>query len=182
MAESPTSVQKATLAISSASVITSAIALLSKRSSVVEASGPMSLDDATMQLLIALAASSDRIDNTLNQLMEFIQSNQGVSGPPEYPNNHHTVSFSVVCQQANTPYRVPECDIPPGRNFVVKGYPTNAGLIYVATGAAPSANWQQAWPLMPNEPVGYRIQNANVLWVSAQVAGDIAVCTVEQDS
>lgn len=96
------------------------------------------------------------------------------------PNADAIRSFVVPCPAAQTPYRLPECSVPDDMPLVVKAYPTNVGMIFVGESASAAVNPNQSYPLLPNEAIAYRIKNANAIYISAALAGDSVVCTVEQ--
>jgi len=116
------------------------------------------------------------------QQADMLAAVLAISIPPGgvVPNTSGITSFRLVCAAAATPYELPDCSIPDDFQLLIKGWPTNAGLIYVGGAQLECTNVNQVWPLLPNEQVGYKVSNANSIWVSAVVAGDIVVCTVEQ--
>lgn len=129
-------------------------------------------------ILAALAA----LVETNNAILEAIHA---ISIPPGgvggvVPNTSGITSFRMVCPAAATAYQLPDCSIPDDFQLLIKGWPTNAGLIWVGGAQLECININQVWPILPNEQVGYKVSNANAIWVSAVVAGDIVVCTVEQ--
>ncbi|MDD5700621.1 MAG: hypothetical protein PHU23_01110 [Dehalococcoidales bacterium] len=171
---------KAIELVGATAAITGAIVLLTRKA---EAAG-LTLPPEVIQLMAAIAQSSYNTELSTAEIRDLIKTLEltgGINGPPEYPNNRTMTAFVVVGNVAGRPYQVPGCDIPEGRQLVIKGYPTNGGLTYVGFSSPSSANWQQSWPLRGNESIAYKIKNSNELWVSFQVAGERAVFTVEQD-
>jgi hypothetical protein len=176
---------KAPIIISVGAAITAAFALLQGRA----AAAPgqiVSLDDAVMNLLIAIAQSSDHIDtNTLealDKLQEIIDAMGTGGGQGWPPNTEGTRSFAVLCPAIATPYQAPDMEIPDGMALVIKNSPLNAAatLVFVARTPAECTNPNSAWPLVWNEPITYFVKNSNALYVSVTVPGSIAVFTAEQ--
>jgi hypothetical protein len=183
MAIESSNAQRLTAVMSTTSAIAVLMSFLTHRT---EASGSdiVSLDDATLKLLAAMAISIDNIDNDADLLADILSAIQNISisgGSEIIPNNKNAITNVVQGALAAKAYRLPDTSIPLGRTLTIKSYPTNAGIVYVARSASEAINWQQAWPLMPNESIGYRVNNAREFWVSFAVAGESAVFTVEQD-
>jgi len=171
---------KAALVVGSAAAIASAIALLrERRAKAAPGEGELALDDATMDLLIALAESSAALETTASDVLAAIKDmSLQVQGYP--PNADGIISGRVLIGAVGRPYGLPDVVVPDDMFIQVKGWPTNAGIIYVAGQRTSATNINQVWPLLANEAVGYRVKNANLLFVSGTVAGDWAVFTVEQ--
>jgi len=177
------------IVVSVGAAIAAAWALLQKRAQAVPpgqiVSQIVSLDEATMNLLIAIAQASGNIDsNTLNALakLQEIIGKIGVGGRGWPPNTEGTRSFAVACYLAATPYQAPEMAIPDGMSLAIKSSPANAAaaLIYVARTPAECTNPNSAWPLVRNEAIAYKVKNANAFYISSDTAGSIAIFTAEQ--
>jgi hypothetical protein len=139
--------------------------------------GAVTLDAETLQLLIAMAATSADIEQLLNQIIGQAGQIQ-VAG---YPLNTRTaISVRVRIPALNTSYPLPDIEIPDGFALQIKGWPTNGGIVYIAQSDSAARNINQVWPILPNEAVGYFIKNAKALYVSGTVIGDSCVVTVEQ--
>jgi hypothetical protein len=181
MAIESSNAQRLTAVMSTTSAIAVLMSFLTKRA---EASSDIvSLDDATLRLLAAMAVSIDNIDNDADLLADILSAiqNLSISGAGIAPNNRTIYNSTVVGVVAVKAYQFPDLVIPEQRALVIKGYPLNGGLSYIGRSAAECTNWQQAWPLRPNESIAYNIKNAKELWVSFQVANESVVFTVEQD-
>lgn len=186
---------KAAVAVSIAAAITSALALLEKRvkAAPLEPSQIVGLDEATMNLLIAIAQASGNIDSNtleaLDKLQDIVDKISGVPGVPGVlsvqgwpPNAEGTRTFAVLCPAVATAYPVPDMEIPDGMSLAIKSSPVNAlgSLIFVARTPAECTNPNSAWPLVQNESITYQIKNANAFFVSTNIAGSIAIFTAEQ--
>ena len=75
--------------------------------------------------------------------------------------------------------RLPYIAIPSGMSLVIKAWALNPGWLQVGASIAASTNVNQSFPMLPNEIVGYQIQNANQIWVAGTVPGCFACLTVE---
>jgi hypothetical protein len=175
----------AAVVISVGAAIAAAWALLQKRAQA--APGQiLSLDEATMKLLIAIAQASGNIDtNTLDALdkLQEIIDKIGVGGRGWPPNTEGTRAFSVACPIAATPYQASDMLVPDGLSLAIKSSPVNAAasLMYVARTPAECTNPNSAWPLVRNEAITFRVKNANAFYVSTDTAGSTAIFTAEQE-
>ncbi len=182
---------KAAMAVSVSTAIAVAFALLAKRAQAapIEPGQVVSLDEATMNLLIAIAQASGDIDSNtedaLTKLQEIIDK-IGAPGAPGGqgwpPNASGTRTFAVACPAAAIAYPVPDMEIPDGMALLIKNSPLNAAaaLIFVARTPAECTNPNSAWPLVWNEAIPYFVKNANAFYVSTTIPGSIAVFTAEQ--
>ena len=133
-------------------------------------------------LIIAIAASAGTIDDSIQQVIHELSTLAiNVQGWP--PNVRHIRTFTIVCAAAGQAYQGSPMTIPSGISLVIKANPINAvgSLIYVATTAAESTNPNSSYPLVPNESVGYALQNAEDIYVSSNIAGSIAIFSAEQE-
>ena len=161
--------------VSVAAAIAAAVALIKGRGA--KAAPPngegaeytVALDNVSLELLIAIAQSTE---NT-----RVIMETQGLAA---VPNADGIISGRVGIVAINTPYALPDIVIPDDMFIQIKGWPTNAGIIFVAGLRTSATNVNQVWPLLANEAIGYRVKNAKAIRVSGTVAGDWAVYTVEQ--
>lgn len=126
-----------------------------------------------------LAESMRALQQSLNTLSTIISQGQGL---PLSGNTPYVASFRVLCDVANRAYRLPGRKVPWGKALVVKALPTNGGMIYVAASAADAVNINSSYSLLANEAVEYEIASSDILFISATVAGEGVVCTVEQES
>jgi hypothetical protein len=184
------SASKAAMVVSIGAAIAAAYALTQKRAQAAEPSQIVSLDEATMNLLIAIAQASGDIDSTtldaLDKLQEILDKiGAGAPGGQGWPPNAEGIrSFAVLCPAAATAYPVPDMEIPDGMALAIKNSPLNAAaaLIFVARTPAECTNPNSSWPLVWNEAITYLVKNANAFYVSTNIAGSLAVFTAEQRS
>jgi len=171
---------KAAAGFSAVAAIAAALALAKK----VQAApgGELVIPKEFWDLIIAIAASAGTIDNSIQQVITKL-STLGINVQGWPPNVRHTRSFTIVCAVAVQAYQASPMTIPSGMSVVIKASPLNAvgSLIYVATTAAESTNPNSSWPLVPNESVGYALQNAEEVYVSSNIAGSIAIFSAEQE-
>ena len=98
------------------------------------------------------------------------------------PNARGIRTFTRNCAVANQAYQGDDMVVPEGMSLIIKSYPTNPvlSLVRVASAQSDATNINSSWPLMPNEAVGYQVQNANQIYISATVAGLLVVFSVEK--
>ncbi len=139
-----------------------------------------------MNLVIAIASSSDNIDKDLDQVISEL-AGLSINTRGWVPNADGIRSTRVVISALDQPQQLPPLPVPDDMAVLLKGWPTNAGLVYVGGSNVACIDVQQAWPLLPNELVGYRVQNANQLYVAGitgagSFVGDMLAITVEHRS
>jgi len=166
--------------MSTAAAIAAALAWLNS-GKVEAAPGEFTLPEEFVQLIAAIAASSDSIDDNLTQVIEEITKLAlNVQG---FPANAPGVrAFSVLCVAANQAYQGNDMAVPEGMMLSVKSYPTNAvgSIIQVASSISEATNINSSWPLIPNEAMTWQVQNADQIYVSATVAGSIVIFGAER--
>lgn len=166
--------------MSTAAAIAAAAAWMASRK--VQAAPPpgeITIPPELMELLVAIALSTERVDENVIALLNAIQT-MAISTQGWVPNADYMIATRVQCVLANTPYRLPDIVIPDDMNVVLLGWPLNVGWIQVGSSPAECTNVNQSYPLLQGSTVGYRVKNANSLYVSAASAGDFVVVTVEQ--
>lgn len=180
---------KAGIVLGSAGLVAAAVVLLQKRAALASPGDAISLDKETTQLLIAMAQTSAEIATWLEQIGgqpgQPGQLNLQVIG---YPLNTKTIiAIRVQIAVLNRHYKLPDITVPDGFMLQLKGWPTNGGTVYVGYAEGMVTNINSVWPLLPNEAIGYGVQNAKELYVSgiappggAGVVGDWVAITVEQ--
>ena len=182
--------QNATLGLAGVAAVMSAIAVL--RSKAAQGSnGTLKLDQATLDLLAAIGLAVSDIDQAMAKLDDILNAlGQGGGSPGQgWPANRSGIRCNTMPLPAvNTAYQLPDQPVPSGFTVLIKGYPTNAGLIFVAEDLAPAMNIPNAavgnggsvWPLLPNEGIGFQVDNVNRIWVSTATAGDMISWAVER--
>lgn len=132
------------------------------------------LPKEVIELLLAIAASSDEIRKTVHDILATL--GQGGQG---WPSNANAVTaVRVLVAIAGT--QMPFIAIPSGMTLVIKAYALNPGWLQVGATQGESTQVNQSFPLLPNEVVTYQIENADQLWIAGSVAGCYACLTVEQ--
>lgn len=155
-------------------------------------SSQVSLDDATMRLLEAIAAAAGDTSLTATAILQAVEALKlggggGESGLPSWPNQPYIKSFRLAASVADTAYQFPDLDIPDGMELTIKATATNLGIMSIGGSASTVTNMNDSYPLVPSEQVSYRVKNAKEIWYAAitaagGVAGDTLSCTVEQAS
>ena len=176
---------KTAAVMSSAAAIAAALALLKKDPVYAAEQG---WPPEILELLIAIASD---IDSSLSKQDELIRllgvrpSGSVSTGQGWPPNTEEIEASRAQIAALDTFYRLPDRPIPDGMSLLVKGAPTNAGIVYVARSASAAVNINQAWPLLPNENVRYFVKNVQAIYISGitaggSVVGDFVCFTVEQ--
>jgi len=172
---------KVGVVLGSAAAVMAAIALAKDRVAQAAPNGTITLDGATMQLLIAMAQTGADTTQLVDQILSSIKGQAITLNVQGYPDNTETIiATRVQIAALNTPYQLPWVVVPDGMALQIKGWPTNGGIIYVGSSRATCVSPNQTWPLLANEAVGYFVKNAEKLFISGTAVGDWAVITVEQ--
>jgi len=172
---------KAGIVLGGAAAVMAAIALAKERVALAAPEGTLTLDDATMQLLIAMAQTGADTTELVQQILSSIEGQAITLNVQGYPDNTDSIiATRVQITALNTPVQLPWIVVPNGMALQIKGWPTNGGIIYVGSSRATCVSPNQAWPLLANEAVGYFVKNAEKLFVSGTAVGDWAAITVEQ--
>jgi len=178
MAERNTSAKTAAV-MSTGAAIMAALAWLNSRK--VEAAPPGTIPEELMNLVIAMAAHADSIDQDLDEVISAIK---GISleGGLGWPQNANAITSLRVAINPATGVQMPDIVIPSGMALVIMAWPLNPAWLQVGGSIAEASNINQSFPLMPTGIVGYQIENANQIYIAAAgaVAGCFACLTVEQ--
>ena len=149
--------------------------------------GEISLDEAAMNLLLAMAQSGEAIDaNTFEALTKLAGLSDSIDrlaaalGVTVLQNPAEITAFVIRVAAVNVPVQLPDREIPYGMEFVIKALNTNGGLIYVGNSRPEALNVNSSYWLVGNEAIEYKIRNAQQIWINANVAGEGVCCTVEQ--
>lgn len=169
----------AALALSGGAAIAAALAWLASRPKGVAAAEGTFPPEA-MQLLAAIASGIERLSPTEATGAE--EPSLSVKGYP--PNQSGIIVSRRVIAALGQWYEFPDIPVPEGYTVLFKGWPTNAGVVYVAGSRNEAGNIETVYPLLANEFVRLQIQNFNQVYVSGLAAGgsfvnDIVVAIVE---
>ena len=96
------------------------------------------------------------------------------------PNASGIISGRLPIAATNTVYHFPSISVPDDMAFAIKAGPANGGLIYVGGSGPDVLSIETSYPLLPNEPITYRVKNAQSIYFSGTVLGDFVHYTVEQ--
>jgi len=159
-------------------IMASAVALLN--------SGKVSageLDEATRQLILAIAQNSAATLESVNAILEQLSAGGEIKGYA--PNSYNIRVARLFINNLTLAIHLPSINIPDDTHLLIKAWPANVGLIYVgnsATSVIPTAGGiiTDAWPLLPNEIVGYKLKNSNTVYIGGNTIGDSFVISVEQ--
>lgn len=130
-----------------------------------------------VQLLAAIAASTDTIDSNVSRVItELSELAIEVQGWPANANSGTAVRVAIPVAGTQLPYIA----VPSGMGLVVRAWPLNPGWLQVGFSLGECQNVNQSYPLLPNEVVGYFLENANKLYLAATAAACFVCLTVEQ--
>jgi len=149
---------------------------------------PAGVDPATWEMYLntmeATAVQAEQVQAltvTLNNLVVTLGGTPTIEVEDPFENTRIGITGQLICPVIGMGYRLPPIPIPKNKQLVVKGLPLNTGYVYVAFSQADVQNWLVGYPLFANEGIGYAIQNANAIWVSADTLNEGVAFTVEQD-
>ena len=86
--------------------------------------------------------------------------------------------FRKTVTTAGTPVQLEALNIPDGFMLVIKALASNTGNILVGRNEADVTG--HGFELDASESIGYKITNANVIWIDATISGETVCCSVEQ--
>jgi len=167
---------KVAAGMSTAAAIAAALAWLNSKK-VGAAPGDFVLPEEFVQLIAAIAASSDTIDANVQRIIHELSTLAiAVQGWPANTDSLTALRVAVVV----TGTQLPSITIPSGMSIVLKAWPLNPGWLQVGASIAECSNVNQSFPLLPSEIVTYQVQNADEVYVAGTVAGCFVTITVEQ--
>lgn len=170
---------KAAAGFSAAAAIAAALALLRKP----VAGQPPVIPDEIVQLLVAIAGTSDDTKGIVQEILDLLSTGAGGQG---WPANADSITALRVAVNPATGIQLPSIFIPSGMSLVIKAWALNPAWLWVGASVGEASNINQAFPLLPNEIVTYQVENADQVYVAAMTPGGVAtagcfVClTVEQ--
>jgi hypothetical protein len=144
--------------------------------------GEVVIPDEVIQLLMAMAATTDSINAALGDIIEVLAGLQlNVKGWP--PNLNRFATISVNCAVANQPFQPEHLYAPDGMALLIRSHPGNApgSLVRVATSPNEAITPDASYPLQPSETVAYYITDAHEVFVSSTAAGSIVLFSIEQE-
>jgi hypothetical protein len=177
---------KVAAGFSVAAAIGAALAWLNTRK---VAAGEAVIPAEVIQLLVAIAASSDSIDGNVQEILLALGVGGGGGGggiTQGWPPNCDSVTGLRVSIFPATGVQLPSILIPSGMALVIKAWVLNPAWLFVGPSIGEVSNMNQSFPLLPSETVSYFVENADQIYISAMTplgvptAGCYACLTVEQ--
>lgn len=171
---------KAALAMSSVTAILAAIGL-AKKTSAASVETSFTLDEATKQLLVAIAEANAAMLYNVEEILARMQTGGGVSGYPVA--NATTIrSISLTFNQINVAIPLPAMTVPDDMLIVIKADPGNAvgSIVRVADSQQNATDPINSYPLILNEFRAVRIKDASKIWVSATALPAAVIVSAEQ--
>lgn len=150
--------------------------------------GDVVIPDEVVQLICAIAATSEETKITVQSILDALQgtNGNGTGVIQAWPPNANSITALRVAITPAAGIQLPAIFIPSGMTLALKAYALNAAWLWVGASMAEAANVNQAFPLLPNEVVTYQVENADQIYVSAMTpagvptAGCFICLTVEQ--
>lgn len=173
---------KVAVGMSTAAAIAAALAWVNSRRAQAAPGGEgFVLPEELVNLIAAIAASADGVDDNTQQIIEEIAKlSIDVQGFPDNVTKIQTVR--VVCTIAARAYQLPDLDVPNGMRLLISAWPLNVNLIYVGEDQSAATNANRVYALAAGANIGYQVKNAREIWVSAVVAGNSVSVTCEKPS
>jgi hypothetical protein len=128
---------------------------------------------------MAIASGMDTMSANFTAVLEALNKLQTGGGMQGWPANANSVAGLRVAVPV-TGVRLPDMAVPSGMSILLKAWSLNPGWLQVGGSTAEATNVNQSFTLLPNETVGYQIENANQIYIAATAAGCFVVLTVEK--
>lgn len=149
---------------------------------------PAGMDERTWDMILTLVESIGVQSQQIEGLISAVNNLLIVTGRAEaapgledpFENASSFTTGQVICPIINRGFQLPPIPIPKNKQLVVKALPGNVTWMWVAEVAANAQNLVIAYPLVPNEAIGYFVTNADAVWVVATTVNDGIAFTVEQ--
>jgi len=129
-----------------------------------------------LQGIVDLNQKGEDIKTALNNL------SASLGGMPLLDNPKGGVADHVMCETVGQAVQLPDYKVPFDKLMGVKALNTNAQPCRVGFTKLQAENPDQGWPLIANEGRGWKVDNANRLWVCFLAATDGVAWSVEQES
>ena len=175
---------KVALAGGAVALITAAI-LASRKSVSAQGGGTVpttvvTLDDNTMDLLIAIANATGQSVTDLQNILTALSNSPSNQG---YPQNADTIDNGQVSLSL-VGVSLPSLVIPDNFAIVIKAFVGNpiGSYVLVSGSKAGSSGLSTSYPLSPGETIAYKVKNASSIYVAATIIPAFINFTVEQRS
>ena len=184
MAENEAS--KTGVAVGAGALLGTALALFfARKAQAAEPTGTVSLDEAAMSALLAIAQETQNLDtissNTILATTLLNQIAQALGGPGAGAQNPNGgVAFEIRPPAALTPMQFPAYPIPFGMKMVIKARSLNVGTVYVAFGEGDLLLPSSRYYLNQNETIEYELDTTSRVYLLVDTANDGVAVTVEQ--
>lgn len=147
---------------------------------------PPGVDPQVWEMMLAVIAGiefqSERLDDLTTAINNLVSTLGGVPVDREDPfeNTVKFVTGHVICTVVGTAFQLPPIPVPKNKQVVVKALPGNITWMWVGASRGESQDINIAYPLVPNEGIGYLVENTDRIWVMAATLNDGVAFTVEQ--
>lgn len=133
------------------------------------------IPDELMALIIAMAQNLENIDTDLDDVEAAIKD-LALQGGLGWPANTNSITALRVAINPAAGMQLPAIIVPSGMTLVLKAWALNPAWVQVGATIGEAASINQSFPLLPNEIVGYQVQNADQIYVAT--AGAVAGCFI----
>lgn len=160
--------------------------LLTSVEKVKAAEAPPGVDQETWEMFTTLMESTVIQAQQLQELVVVLNNltvalGGAVPGVDPFENTEKIFTGHVICNVANQAFQLPPIVIPKNKQIVVKAMPGNITWIWVGVSRSEAQDLNIAYPLVPNEGIGYFVKNADQIWVMTATVNDGVAFTVEQE-
>jgi hypothetical protein len=172
---------RAAAVFSAGAAIAAALALINSRKA---AAGEAVIPDEVIELIIAIAASSEDIKTGLQEAIRLLRD-LGIS-VQGWPANTDSITGLRVAINPPAGMQLPSIVVPSGMALVIKAWALNPAWLFVGPSLGEVSNINQSFPLLPSEVVTYQVENADQIYIAGLTAGGVptagcfACLTVEQ--
>jgi hypothetical protein len=174
--------ERAALFTSSVAAIAATVAAVRSRAAKTD-SQALQLPQSVIDLLSAIAQGVGASLETMDSMLDAIK-NISITGGGSPPNADGITSLFVACPFVQPQcFQLPAVRVPQDCWLVLLARNpagANAGIVYVAGSYSGASTTTQAYPLIPNATIAYKVKSADSIWIGATVAGEGVYITVEQ--
>jgi len=131
------------------------------------AAPPTGIDPEIWNMFLAMLEASIAQTQKIDELILTLGGTPAAAGEDPFANTRTFTEGQVICTVLNQGFQLPAIPIPKNKQLVVKGLPGNVGWVFVASKQSDSQNVNVAWPLLPQEGLGFFVKDASEVWVMA---------------
>jgi len=138
-------------------------------------------DEETWNLLVGILQGIVDLNEKADTLTEAINNLSAAFGVGTLANPKGGVAAHIMNQTVGTAIQLPDYPVPWDKEVVIKALNGNAQPCRVGFGKMEAQDIAMAWPLLRNEAKGWKVDNANRLWVCFIGPTDGVAWSVERE-